>query len=486
MEGHGFPGQRAPNLQVFALMISAPIREQEETGEAQGKLHRRGLSSVLYSLSAKLLVVGLNAATGILTARALHPQGRGELAALLLWPQVLSGALTFGLPSALTFQIRRQRERTPQFLLASLAMGLLIGSVASAGAILLAPVLLHQYRPEVARIGQWLMPNLIIGIYLLLGRAALEADRDFAQSGIVLIGPPLLTLAGLIGLLSFHALTPLSAGIAYTLSGIPPFLYLWSRLPLDVHQQAREIVSAGKALLSYGIRSYGIDLCGTLGFYVDQALVVSMLSPESMGTYVVALSASRVLNVPMAAMAAVLFPSMVGLERPAITALVQRALRIGSTLALVSAVITALCGHLLLLVIYGPAFAAVGLTLVLLTVEAALSGCVSILAQSFMAIGRPGIITVQQVIGLACCVPCLLVLIPRWGVTGAAASILFSTLIRFWFAMHSFRRSFSGRVPRLLLDRESFGWLCGHFYANFPALRKLHPAFTGELPGGGK
>ncbi len=320
------------------------------------------------------------------------------------------------------------------------------------------------------------MPNLIIGIYLLLGRAALEAERDFAQSGLVLIGPPLLTLAGLVLLALAGHLTPFAAGVVYTLSGIPPFLYLWSRLPLRLSVPLREASAAGRLLLSYGLRSYGIDLCGTLGFFIDQALVVSLLSPESMGAYVVALSASRVLNVPQAAAASVLFPRMVGLDRPAIAVLVSLALRAGFTLALASVAATAACGHLLLLVVYGPAFAAVRLTLVLLTAEAALSGCVSILAQSFMAIDRPGVITIPQLLGLVCAAPCLLLLIPRYGTAGAAASILLSTTARFLFALVSFRRSFTGRMPGLLLHADDLRTLGSRLPAQLPLVGRLRPA----------
>jgi O-antigen/teichoic acid export membrane protein len=418
-----------------------------------------GARSVFYSGSAKFLIVALNAGTGILTARTLHPAGRGELAAILLWPQVLSGALALGLPSALTYNIRLRPSKTPSFLLAAITLGFIIGSLATCGAIVLAPHLLRQYRPEIVFVAQCLMPNLIVGIYLLLGRAALEADHSFGQSGMVLITPPSLTLAGLSVLALLHHLTPVSAGITYILSGIPAVIFLYTRLPFSLWQPFREVLSASKLLLSYGIRSYGIDLCGTLGYYIDQALVVSLLSPEKMGVYVVALSASRVMNVPQQALASVLFPSMVGRSRQEIASLIERSLRIGGTLAIFSSVVTFVCGRTLLRLVYGRAFAEVGGLLGILTVEAALSGCVSIIAQAFMASNRPGIITKQQILGLSCGVPCLLILIPRFGVSGAATSILISTGVRFTFAAYSFRKEFSGRMPTLLLDQESFVWL---------------------------
>jgi O-antigen/teichoic acid export membrane protein len=443
------------------------------------KARKGGARSVFHSMSAKLFIVALNAGTGILTARALHPQGRGELAAILLWPQLLSGMLTLGLPSAITYYVRLQPRRTTAFLWSGLVLTFLIGAIATFFAILFAPYLLHQYSPAVIEVARWLMPNLIIGIYLLIGRAALEADKEFLKSGFVLTGPPLLTLIGLTALALVHHLTPFSAAVTYTLSGVPACIYLFRQLPVTVRQTLRETVDAGKTLLSYGIRSYGIDLCGTLGYYLDQALVVSLLSPEKMGVYVVALSASRVMNVPQQALAAVLFPSMVGSSQEKIGDLVKLALRVGGTLALLSSVATFFCGGLLLRLLYGSSFATVGGVLAILTAEAALSGCVTIIAQAFMAFNRPGLITTQQILGLSFSVPCLLLLIPRYGVAGAAAAVLISTGARFVFAMFSFTRRFGGRIPSLLMDQESVSWFRTQISRSFLGAKSV--AATGEL-----
>ena len=343
-------------------MVTEQIEAADRRGTEEivqvGSREKRvaGARSVFHSLSAKILIVALNAGTGILTARALHPQGRGELAAILLWPQLLGGTFTLGLPSAITYYLRLEPRRGKAFLWSGLVIGLLIGASATLGALLLAPYLLHQYSASVTEVARWLMPNLIVGIYLMIGRAALEADSSFLKSGFVLIGPPLLTLAGLTTLAFLHRLTPISAAFVYTLSGIPAGVYLFRQLPISFRHSLGETVTCGKTLLSYGIRSYGIDLCGTLGYYLDQALVVSLLSPEKMGVYVVALSASRVMNVPQQALAAVLFPSMVGSNRERIRELVERALRVGGTLAILSSLATFLCGRFLLRLVYGPCF----------------------------------------------------------------------------------------------------------------------------------
>ena len=68
-------------------------------------------SAFVQSAGAKLLIIGLNAVTGILTARALAPAGRGELSAMMLWYIFLASVFSFGVPSALTYRLRRHPEQ---------------------------------------------------------------------------------------------------------------------------------------------------------------------------------------------------------------------------------------------------------------------------------------------------------------------------------------------------------------------------------------
>src|ERR1700674_5373852 len=78
--------------------------------------------AVAQSVGTKFLTIGLNAATGIISARALLPAGRGELAIMVLWPVFLASALTLGIPSALTFQLRRNPSKQSELLGAAILL----------------------------------------------------------------------------------------------------------------------------------------------------------------------------------------------------------------------------------------------------------------------------------------------------------------------------------------------------------------------------
>ncbi len=97
----------------------------------------------------------------------------------------------------------------------------------------------------------------------------------------------------------------------------------------------------------------------------------------------------------------------------------------------------------------------------MLLVEVTLSGCVFILAQAFMALGRPGVVTILQGIGLFLTVPLMLALVPHYGVMGAAVSLLISTIARLLFVFLGFRVFLNVRLPALLPEKQDLDALWG-------------------------
>jgi O-antigen/teichoic acid export membrane protein len=217
--------------------------------------------------------------------------------------------------------------------------------------------------------------------------------------------------------------------------------------------------ATARMLFSYGSRSYGIEICSTLSLYIDQVFVVTVLSPARMGAYVVALSLSRVLLTLHQAVAAVLFPKAVGLEVGEVLHLTGRALRVSTAISLLGSAATIVSGPILLSVLYGKSYANVNAPLQILAVEAVLSGSVTVLAQAFMALNRPGAVTMMQAIGLAITVPLLLVLVPKYGVVGAACSVFLSTVARCVLTYASFRFVLREPAPHFLPGPEDLRWM---------------------------
>jgi O-antigen/teichoic acid export membrane protein len=222
-------------------------------------------------------------------------------------------------------------------------------------------------------------------------------------------------------------------------------------------------LEVGKLLLSYGIRSYGIDLLGTLALQVDQVLVVNLLSPSAMGSYIVVLSLSRMLNLFQNSVVMVLFPKSAGKSSGDILGLTEQSARLSTSITAVCGLAVYVLGPFLLRLLYGREYVGAVNSLRVLVTEVTLSGLVFVLAQAFMASGRPGIVTFLQAIGLSLSLPVMYWLVPKWGVFGAAVALLISTTARLILILFAFPIVLKTRFPNLLPRISDFEMVTGTF-----------------------
>lgn len=430
-------------------MSSVPI---ETTGnrELHSERPNHGFRAVVQSIGSKSTILLLQAGTGILTARILGPAGRGELAAMILWPLFFASVTTLGVPSSLIYHLRHQPDEHDGLVTNGFIMALVMGSVAALGAALFLPWWLRQYSPSVIHAAQWFLITVPLCSVTLAGRAVLEAAHDFSASNAIQILTPTATLVLLLVFLWTHSMTSFTAAIAYIAASLPTFLLMISRVRRKGLRLSRPHFAAVRQILQYGVRSYGIDVLGTLALQVDQVLVVSLLSATAMGSYVVVLSISRMLNVFQTSVVMVLFPKAAGHSASKVIAMTGQSARISGLATVVCGAVVCAIGPELLRVVYGAEYEAAAGALRILVVEAVLSGITFVLAQAFMALNRPGIVTVLQGIGLSLSIPMMLWLIPRYGIYGAAISLLASTSVRLIFVCAGFKIFLKTSRPRLL------------------------------------
>ncbi len=420
------------------------------TPEAGVPRVRKGSRAVAHSILSKIVILGLQASTGILTARMLLPHGRGELAAMGLWPLLVASLTTLGIPSSLIYHLRKLPEQRERLIANGFLMATLLGSLAAIVASFGLPFWLHQYPLSMVHAAQWFLLTVPICSMTLVGRAVLEAADEFSASNAIQMLTPFATLLGLLAFLAAHKLNPYTAAIAYILASIPTFILMLGRVRRLGFGGWQFSPSSMKLLLGYGIRSYGIDVLGTLALQVDQVLVVSMLSPSAMGTYVVVLSLSRMLNLFQNSVVMVLFPKATGRSQEDIVALTGRSARISSLITAACGLFVCVAGPVLLRILYGKEYATAAGVLRILVLEVILSGATFVLAQAFLAVGRPGVVTILQAIGLSLSIPMMLWLIPRYGIYGAAISLLTSTVARLLFIYSGFRIFLKTSPPQLL------------------------------------
>jgi O-antigen/teichoic acid export membrane protein len=416
-------------------------------GDRQKRAQGPASKAVLKTIGSRLGWILISGLTGMMTARALGPPGRGALAAMIMWPVFLAGVLTLGLPSALIYQITRAEpaDRAGLFTAATL-LATLVGGFACVGGVLILPLWLSRYDHHIVRWAQWLMVFTVVSILMLVFRSAFEALGKFGTSASTWLIGPMQTAVTLFILWRLHHLTELTAALSYVLAGPPVLIWMFIRLNREFGWSFNDFGRSSRTLLSYGLRSYGIDLCGTLSQSVDQALVVGMISASDMGRYVVALSLSRTLNSVYQAAAAVLFPKCIGMNKHQSFALTCQMTAATTALTIPGAILLCVFGSSLLRLLYGSDYVIATTLLQLLTAEAVLSGITTLMSQPFMAMGRPGTVTVLQALGLSVTIPLLLVLVPRFGTVGAGFALFGTALLRLILLFICFIR-LANRLP---------------------------------------
>jgi O-antigen/teichoic acid export membrane protein len=409
-----------------------------------------------------MLLVGLT--TGVLTARLLGAEGRGELGALLVWPQFLGYAFAFALPGAVLYHAKSDPEHRAE--LAGVALLLSAGAGCLAWAIGAAamPWLLPSASRETVATARWLAAFAPFGTVSTVLVALLQVAENFKLYNRVRYLPQVLTLAALVALTAWPGVSPRALALVYLLPGVPAFGWMLWWVVRTLRPSLRGAPLFARRLLSYSARAYGGEAASTLLAQVDKIMLVSLLAPAAYGVYVVVFNFSRLLTMLPTAIAPVLLPRNAGRTATEVTASTGRALSVATPVAVLGTVALALGGDLALRILYGAEFASGYLSLCVLAAEAAIAGIAYLLLQPYLALNRPGVITIVQIVSVVVLGAAIWALAPRFGLEGAALAVLLATLVRTFATYFAYRKTLAVMPPRLWPD------------AGFAYLRKLREA----------
>ncbi|MCR8635910.1 lipopolysaccharide biosynthesis protein [Paenibacillus radicis (ex Xue et al. 2023)] len=420
---------------------------------------KSNMANTIRTMLFSILILGVNMLTGILTARFLGPTGRGEQTAMVLWSQFLAFSFTFGIPSALIYNVKKNMQDSAKLYTTALWMGLAAGTVAMAAGILFLPYWLRSYSPNVVLFSQWSMLFVPLIVLSQINNAMMQVRGEYKLYNRLRFLIPLSTLACLGILILSGTMHAYTSAVAYLAPAVP--FYIWTTMRLVQAYQIilKDALQTFKRLITYGIGSYGNDLMGNLSYYIDQIVIVGLLNPAQLGLYAVAVSLSRVVNVFSTSIIAVLFPKASGLPKDEVVMLTFRVFRISTCIAIMVSVAIMVIAPFVLTLLYGNEFKEALGVFRLLLLEVSISGGTMVLAQAFMALGKPKVVTILQGLGLLLVIPMLLLLVPKLGLTGAGIAMLSSVLIRFLFILINVRYTLKMKIPRLLITREDVRWL---------------------------
>ena len=372
------------------------------------------------------------------------------MAAMIYWPQLMAYVLTLGLPTAITYHLKHNPLDTNRVVGCIFWVGAVLGSIAAVIGVNIIPFWLRQYSVDVIEFAQYAMvfsPPALIGLMLV---AAAQSQPTLKIFNIARFGSPLITFLLLVCLLILGVFSPMSAAMSYFIGSaiVSTLLAIWTWRRFRPHWVGS--MQAFRGLLSYGIRSYGVELLRVFSMYFDRMIVLFFLDATAMGLYVVALSLAQVLNVIPNGVSSVLFPRASGQSREAVLHMSGQALRFGLLAAIVAGLPLILVGPYLLGFVYGDEFTHAATVLRLLVLYVMISGLALILEQAYMALGMPGRISLLQGLAFGSGIPLLIWLVRDYGIEGAGISLLGMAILRFALVYMNMSRSMGVPAPRIL------------------------------------
>jgi O-antigen/teichoic acid export membrane protein len=418
-----------------------------------------GFAAVAQTGLATVAVLGINVVTGILSARFLGPQGRGELSVLLLCPPLLSFLFTLGLPSAFVVLARKEPRQERALLGTALILSCFGGLTAVGAGLLLLPRLTEHYSSEIASEARMLLVFAFVGATQATLWSALQVRERFGVNNLARCWQTALVLISL-GLLAVtHAFHPWSGALGYLLPSLPYFIWTVIWVFREFRPNLAQFHRHARELLAFGIRVHMVDVGNTLFQQLDKLILVGILTPSMLGIYVVVFNLSRLLTTLGNSVIPVLLPKAAGKPVGKMLDITSRSLTVTALLNATGVAAFVLFGKLALELLYGQRFASGYLTLAILSVDAALASGATILQQPYLMLKRPGALAAYQVVSLGIGGVLMYILAQRFGIEGAACGLLLATSLRVTLIYGGFSWSLRVRPPRMIPNRQDWDGL---------------------------
>ena len=415
-------------------------RPTPEAALSPGTLRRllsRGLvraGLVTYLFSGLTLVANL--VTGVVTARALGPDGRGVTVALLTVTQLAGFLCAVGVAQSLSYFIARRPQDAPSLLTTWVLMLLPLTALTIAITELLLPTIFATDGDQAITIGRWFAFTIVLVVGVELNYGLLLGTHDFFVYNALRFAQPMLTAGSFVVLWWLDALTVESALIATSVASAIVLVAGVSRAVkrIGVGPPAPRL---GLTSLWYGVRGQGSTVAANVTARLDVAMLPAFVAAASVGLYSVATNISLIVYQLSNTFAGLVLPAAARDPRRGPLKVVGSLWASLAAAGLV-AIGLALFARPLLGFVYGDEFRDAAEPLLLLLPGAVLFAGSSILGAGLYAAGRPFTATLPQLIGMAVTVVGLFVFLRVGGITAAAlvstasyATVFLATLVAY-------------------------------------------------------
>jgi O-antigen/teichoic acid export membrane protein/GT2 family glycosyltransferase len=371
----------------------------------------------IHTFSSMVVAQAISIVAGIILARSFGPAGRG-LVSYAATLALFGTTIAEGIRLSVQYQIGALKENPRDVYGAALRMSLVLGLAGAAGFAILSYIFPDQRAfPYVAIVFPFAVYTQVMsGFYQVNHRIERTNIANLVLVGgssiatiffVVLFHISIGTVLGIWVLAQIASSIIMFAGSHQMLGGGPLFPTMDAFLS--------QLKFALRASLSSGVTF--------LALRIDVLIVSARLTATDLGLYTLALALAEVMWQISRAVTWTSAGRVATLDRPNAIALTARLTRSLLALQLCIGVVLFAIGPWLIVHVYGARFELSGAVLRVLLLVMVLYSADGLLSQ-FISVkdGRPGFVLAVEVISLVLCVGGTLLLIPQYGIFGAAVA----------------------------------------------------------------
>ncbi len=378
---------------------------------------------ILGVFSARALFTVLGTISGVILARHLGPYDRGVFALFLLAPATVVTFVKLGITQANVYFINREKISSTTVASNAAVLALMLGVPVAAtvwlGQDYLRATVLKGVEPWVLGFALARVPLLLLDDYLY---GVLQAGGHFRIYNTRLVVSEALRLAGMATAFYVFHLGLVAAVVIH--SAVNVFNVTWLIVTMQQVIPFRLRLDRGllKKQLAFGLKSYVQTLTGHMLLRSDIYLVNYYLSRSEVAYYSLALRFTEmVLEIPQA-VGLVLYPKLASLPEAEVHRLTAQACRRTLMLTGLCSILIVVFGPFVITLWYGEAYARAAEPLLWASIGAMAMSIFVILTRDFTSQNRQAVNIAAGVPALVLNVTLNLLMIPSFGIVGAAMS----------------------------------------------------------------
>jgi O-antigen/teichoic acid export membrane protein len=408
--------------------------------------------SSLSNLISSWIKYGTRLISGILIARSLGPELKGQYSNLALIVDLYLPFLLFGYAGGVLYYGIRQIIDLKKFYWTGFLLAMSVGLAVVPGLFFLARNgWLGTVAAKSDSLAIWLVlticPAAIINLY---SQRVLQAFHLFRATNIREILGSLATLAyyivvALVSTLDLkHAIVGLAIG--YYLQTLLNLVFAIRVIGVEATWDLGNIFKPW----NYGIRTWLNFVISRSSDRFDQIALTFFLLPEAFGIYTVGVSLSSLVGQIPNSYAQVFFNQVAERQPEEAVRLYAMAQRVTLAITTVVALLLALVAYPLVYVMYGTAYWDAGMVILLYTPGLIFQAAARMSVKFYAGLGRPLKNSLVYLVGFSFSLPFYLMLIPVLGIYGAAIASSIAYFAAFTFSFLQIHREFGVKIWDLI------------------------------------